>query len=928
VKEDSESASTVVRRGAYFEIRLSRTVTRIEDATAVELSNISTQIAAIQQEHAPLGARVDFVTGAAQPLMVRVTPIAEPTGLLALPGFVPGQEAPFVEVVRAGLAQANGSDLVVAFLLASGVREIEDDLADALSRGAEIRVLTGDYLGTTEPEGLAALLRLMDDSGRLKVKLYCCPKGQVFHAKAYLFIAGEGSAAYIGSSNLSRSARRAGIEWNLRAVEAQSEFAAITERFTRLWEHSNSRVLTPELLEEYRKRRPAQRPVFEPADQVEVPSPHSIQRDALRMLAEARAQGKRRGLVVLATGLGKTLLSAFDFEATGFHRALFVAHREEILAQARAAWGRVLPERSIGRWSAGRREHEAEVVFASIQALSREGALTEIGADLFDYVVIDEFHHAGASTYKELIERLKPKFLLGLTATPQRADGADLLALCDGNLVFEAGLRKGLAERLLVPFRYYGLMDGVDYEQIPWRSGRFDEEALTRAVATREYAERALAALDERTSREGRRVLVFCCSVAHADFMAEHMRSRGIAAAAVHSQPSSAPRAESLRKFKAGELTALTAVDLFNEGLDVPDIDAVLMLRPTESPVIFLQQIGRGLRVNREREKPYLTVVDVVGNHRAFLSKLDALRVLLEDGRGRVELLRALREGSLVMPEGSSIDLDTEAIEVLELLCFREFERASRPEALAALPPMLLKLTHNDRNPILMLDRKGRPDTPVGDTEVEVDGRVYLFRFVKIAVNVAVEPGSKKNVLPDILRRWFGADAGWGSDSAKLSRRARGWRLEPAARGRAPIRHGVPWYRDLVVACGVGSLTHGEPERLIVAIRSAVNVDPLRHFVVNASGDSMDGGDTPIRDGDLVLCELAEGVSPAEVANTAALLGLYDGPEVIEAMIKVPVYEGGRWLLRSTAPGVSDRIVPPGYELRVIAKVRGPVVLA
>lgn len=922
------SGATVVRCGESFEVRLRREVTRVEDATAGELAELSRAIAEVQREHAPHGARVEFVTGAQRPLIARVTPLPGPGSLLALPGFVPGQEAPFVEVVRAGLKQARRADVLVAFLMASGVREIEDDLTDALARGAAVRVLTGDYLGTTEPEGLAALLRLMDETGRLQVKLYCCPAGQVFHAKAYLFVTGAGSAAYVGSSNLSRSALRAGIEWNLRAVEAQAEYAAIARRFTALWEHPNARLLTPELLAEYRERRPEQRPALEPVDRVEPPRPHAIQGEALARLAEVRAQGKRRGLVVLATGLGKTLLSAFDFEATGLRRALFVAHREEILAQARAAWGRVLPERSIGRWSAGSRERAAELVFASIQSLSQDGALAALAPDLFDYVVIDEFHHAAAETYRRLLAHLQPRFMLGLTATPVRADGADLLALCDGNLVFEAGLRRGLAQRLLVPFRYYGLLDGVDYAQIPWRSGRFDEEALTRAVSTRESADRVLAALAERAPGAGGRVVVFCCSVAHADFMAAALRERGIAAAAVHSQPTSAPRAESLRRFKAGELTALTAVDLFNEGLDVPDIDAVLMLRPTESPVIFLQQIGRGLRVNRERDKPFLTVVDVVGNHRAFLSKLDALRVLLEDGRDRIAILRALREGSLAMPEGSSIDLAVEAIEMLEILCAREFERASRADVLAMTPPLRLKLTHNATNPILILDRRARPDTPVGDTEVDVDGETYVLRFVKIAVNVATRPGSKGNVLPDLLRGWFGEDAGWGDDVVVLARRAGRWRLEPAPDARAPIRHGVPIYRDLAVACGLGPLTHGEPRADVVAIRSASPVDPRRHFVVRAHGDSMDGGAAPIRDGDLVLCEWARDARLDEVAGAATLLVVVDGPERSEAVIKVPRRRDGQWVLASEAPGVPDRIVAADRAVRVIARVRGTVVLA
>jgi superfamily II DNA or RNA helicase/SOS-response transcriptional repressor LexA len=652
-----------------------------------------------------------------------------------------------------------------------------------------------------------------------------------------------------------------------------------------------------------------------------------IQADALRALAEARGRGERRGLVVLATGLGKTLLSAFDFAATRFWRALFVAHREEILEQACAQWGRVLPDRSRGLWVAGRREKGAELVFASIQALTRPGTLESIDPRDFDYVVIDEFHHAAASTYQKLLRHVQPRYLLGLTATPERGDGAELLALCDDNLVYRAGLRAGLDARLLVPFHYYAVMDAVDYAPIPWRSGRFDEAELTRALATREHAEAALAALDARTSRDSRRALVFCCSVAHADFMAEFLRGQGIAAAAVHSRATSATRTDALRKFKAGELVALTAVDLFNEGLDVPDIDAVLMLRPTESPVVFLQQIGRGLRVNRERAKQHLTVVDMVGNHRSYLDRLDALRFLLAGDRSRTAVLQALRSGTLEQPSGCEIHLPTEFVDVLEQLCVREREAESRAAVLALNPPMRLKVTHNARNPILVLDRSHRPDTPAGETEVEADGELYSFRFVKHFINVATRTGSEDNVLPDLLRSWFGAEAGWGKDFVALSFRRGRWRLEPVRASAAPIRHGVRYFPDLAVACGVGPLAHGEPDERRVAVRTDVAVDPKRHFVVRAGGDSMAGGEAPIHDGDLVLCEWARDLPLADVAGRPCVLVIHDGPEHVEVVLKTPIRDGHQWLLRSQAPGFRDRTIPEGAEVRVMARALGSVLL-
>ncbi|WAS98594.1 DEAD/DEAH box helicase family protein [Nannocystis punicea] len=925
----ANASASAWRCGPGIQVRPRRSLRAIEEATQAELWDIFALVAAVQREHLPDGGRVEFVSGAGEALVVELRPIARTPGLPALPGFVPGQEEHLVDVLRAGLQLAARIDIVVAFVMLSGLREIEEDLARALDRGARVRLLTGDTLSITEPEALAALLALASGREGLEVRMFCCPRGQTFHAKAYVFVAhDDGGVAYVGSSNLSRSALREGVEWNLRAVAEQAEFAAIRERFAALWGDPRSRLLTPRLLAEYRARRPAEPPVIEAFDAPPPPpTPHALQREALVRLDMSRRSGDARGLVVLATGLGKTLLSAFDFAATGWPRALFVAHREEILQQAMSAWGRVLPDRALGRWFGGERDDGAEVVFASIQALTRADALADVPADRFEYVVIDEFHHAAAPTYQQLLQQLRPKYLLGLTATPERGDGAELLALCHGNLVFRAGLSVGLEAGLLTPFHYHAIRDDVDYEQIPWRSGRFDEAALTRAVATREHAGAALRALDDHAPRADRRALVFCCSVAHADFMAEFLRGEGIPAEAVHSGPTSAPRRESLRRFAAGELAALTAVDLFNEGLDVPEIDAVLMLRPTESPVVFLQQIGRGLRLGRERPKPHLTVVDVVGNHRTFLHKLDALRALLDAGAGRVEVLRGLRSGALALPAGCVLELPTVVIDLLEQLCAREREADSRGAVLAVVPPLRLKVNHNKTDPILMLDRQRRPDTPEGEVEVEVDGEPYLLRFVKVAVNVATRPGAKDNVLPDILRGWFGPHAGWGRDFVVLARRKGRWRLEPARDAAAPIRRGVPFYRDLALAAGVGPWTHGEPRAEVAAIRATDAVDPRRHFVASVEGDSMDGGDAPIRDGDLVLCEWARDLSLAEVAGHSCVLVLVEGPELSEVVLKIPVQAGGAWVLRSRNPAFPDRRIGAG-EVWVVARVLGPVVLA
>jgi superfamily II DNA or RNA helicase len=271
------------------------------------------------------------------------------------------------------------------------------------------------------------------------------------------------------------------------------------------------------------------------------------------------------------------------------------------------------------RYTGETKDPDAEVVFASIQTLSRRPHLERFAPADFDYIVIDEFHHAAAASYRRLIAHFRPKFLLGLTATPERTDGGDLLALCQQNLVYRCDLVEGVRKELLAPFHYFGVPDEVDYTNIPWRSTRFDEEALTSAVATQRRAENAL---EQLRTRGGSRALGFCVSQRHADFMARFFQDRGLRAVAVHSGATSAPRAPSLEQLAAGDLDIVFAVDMFNEGVDLPDLDTVLMLRPTESKILWLQQFGRGLR--RVPGKT-LKVIDYIGNHRVFLLKPQTL---------------------------------------------------------------------------------------------------------------------------------------------------------------------------------------------------------------------------------------------------------------------------------------------------------------
>ncbi len=577
--------------------------------------------------------------------------------------LISGGEDALQAHLRPLIDRAQSVDLAVSFLMTSGAQLVLPHLRNLLERGGRLRLLTGDYLGVTEP----AALRMMQDL-EYDRHLYIFQADHIpFHPKAWMFSFADDTGALIaGSSNLSRSALTEGVEWNLRHFDRLDALPLKSARaaFEKLLARPEVVDLSPDWVDSYEARRiaplPLQSGVQGEADE-DAPEPHAIQKEALQALVATRAKGYRAGLVVLATGLGKTFLAAFDSQPA--KRVLFVAHREEILTQAMAAFRAIRPNARLGRFGGGVKDFDADVLFASIQTLSQTAHLNRFSPDDFDYIVVDEFHHSAATTYRRLIDHFTPRFLLGLTATPDRSDGGDLLGLCEENLVYECDLWSGIDRELLSPFNYFGVPDPVEYAQIPWRSGRFDEAALTEAVATQARAENALEQLERRG---GRKAIGFCVSRRHADFMAEFSLERGLRAVAVHSGEKSAPRASALKALEDGDLDIVYAVDMFNEGVDVPSIDTVMMLRPTESPVIWLQQLGRGLR--RSAEKTHLSVIDYIGNHRIFLTKA---RTLLRVGAGEGALriaLEKLERQDISFPTGCEVTYELEALNILKAL--------------------------------------------------------------------------------------------------------------------------------------------------------------------------------------------------------------------------------------------------------------------
>lgn len=574
---------------------------------------------------------------------------------------------------------ASEIEITVSFIQISGLVLLFDPLLDALNNNASIKLLTSDYLSITNPDALRQLLLLQERGA--KIKVFECNKNISFHMKSYIFVKTKEKSivegcAYIGSNNISRTALLSGHEWCLRHDYefpddsiAAKEFSNIRAEFLHIFNHYSSKELSNEWIDAYQLRylKNNKKKLLFAVENDEtiddVPDeiiPNSMQVLALQALSASREQGFQRGLVVLATGMGKTWLSAFDVKQLNAKKVLFVAHREEILLQAERTFIQLLSNADTGLYNGFIRQLKADYLFASIQTIGREEHLKKFSPEHFDYIVVDEFHHASAPTYKNLLAYFQPKFLLGLTATPERSDQADILSLCDNNLVFECNLVNGIDEKILVPFDYYGIYDRyVDYDEIPWRNGRFDPTLLDNAFATQK---RANHIFENWQAKKQSRTLAFCVSKKHADYMAQYFSNKGFNSVAVYSN-SIVRRNEALSLLAGGQIDIIFSVDLFNEGTDLPSIDTILMLRPTESKILFLQQLGRGLRQSKETNKEKLLVIDFIGNHNSFLNKPAGLF----DASNVKNIVRNISEG-IKLAKGCFINYEPELVEFWNVL--------------------------------------------------------------------------------------------------------------------------------------------------------------------------------------------------------------------------------------------------------------------
>ncbi|MTI64979.1 MAG: NgoFVII family restriction endonuclease [Firmicutes bacterium] len=575
--------------------------------------------------------------------------------------------------IKNAIKKAEKIDIIVSFLMESGVKYLQNDLKYIVDKDIPIRIITGNYLNITQPSALYLLKSILGEKADIR---FYSDSSRSFHTKAYIFEYKDGGDIFIGSSNISKSAMTSGIEWNYRITKEghEKDFEIYQNTFEDLFLNYTI-IVNDEELERYSKnwKRPK---VYNQIEEIngkthddeldnttQLFKPRGAQIEALYNLKKKREEGINKGLIVAATGVGKTFLAAFD--SLNYEKILFIAHREEILIQSEETFRKVRPEAKTGFFMNVKRNNKADIIFASVQTLGKNKYLNEetFKKDYFDYIIIDEFHHAVAGNYKNIIEYFNTQFMLGLTATPDRLDNKDVYELCDYNLIYEASLKAAINKGWLVPFRYYGIYDdSIDYNKIDIKKGKYNGKELEEALSINK---RAKLIFKNYNKYKSKRALGFCTSKKHAEFMARFFNKNGIKACSVYSGDKGKyclKRNEAIDKLRSGELKIIFSVDIFNEGLDIKAVDMVLFLRPTESPTVFLQQLGRGLR--KYNNKKYLNVLDFIGNFK----KANLIPFLLKGNRDAInkKSLKNIIPTEEELPEDCYIDFDFRLVDMFK----------------------------------------------------------------------------------------------------------------------------------------------------------------------------------------------------------------------------------------------------------------------
>lgn len=617
------------------------------------------------------------------------------------------------------IESASSICILTSFTMRSGVSFLANHLKKAAERCADIKICTGDYLYITQPEALDALLDIHEN---IEIRIWRS-NGTSFHPKAYLFQNESHDCFIVGSSNLSRSALSNGVEWNLSVSNESDNYNEALEQFLHLFYADQTVPLNNQTLENYRinyasyhikhPNLSAKWSEMEEKDLM-LPSekeielwpkvvireeqetygeikPRFAQLDALEELNKTLEEDYSKALVVMATGLGKTYLAGFF--AQKFKKVLFIAHLEEILHQARNSFYQIMPERTGGIYNGKQKEENAVTIFASIYTLSMQRHLKAFEPDEFDLIIVDEFHHAAADSYQRVLNYFQPDFLLGITATPDRNDNKDVYAICDGNVAFRLDFLEAIERKWLAPFKYYGVYDDTDYSQITWLGNRYDEEELLHLQLRDDMAEKILQAwLDKKQTR----TIGFCSSIRQANFLSNYFNSKGFKTVALHSKQINIGRQDAIQKLAGGELDVIFTVDLFNEGVDIPAVDTLLFVRPTESLTVFTQQIGRGLRLYDS--KSHCTVIDLIGNYRNADIKLSLFDTSEKGSNKTLEPM---------LPELCEMNLDVQVINLLQ-----EMTKKKQPRKEKLLQDFQeLKLELGRRPTYLEMHLKGAADS-------------------------------------------------------------------------------------------------------------------------------------------------------------------------------------------------------------------------
>lgn len=597
------------------------------------------------------------------------------TGLVAPWLFTAGKGTPsLLSELRRELAATEQVDMLVSFITVSGVRKLRDVLQAATATGADgepptrIRVLTTTYIGATEMAAVDELARLPG----CEVRISLDGRRTRLHAKAWIFHRRTGfGSAYVGSANMTGAALAGGLEWTVKFTQrAQADlYARAVAHFDTLWEDSEFQRYDPDDLTH---REALSRALGREAGITQPSSlnsffelqPKTYQQEMLEQLDVERRHGRCRNLVVAATGTGKTVVAAFDYRRISQQighrpRLLFVAHRREILEQALRTYREVLRDGAFGQLLTGQHDPDGyDYLFATIDSLSSRNLVDRLGADYWHTVVVDECHRIAGDRFRALVSEVEPQVLLGLTATPERTDGQPIApyfdARPDGSPAVELRLWDALELQLLAPFEYYACNDETDFSSVPWNKVG-EQQAVSALVSNNDVRARAVLREWQRLTPDPRlaRAIVFCVSVDHAQFMAGYLQRAGLPVAVVTGNTPADVRTQAVRDLSAGNLCALVTVDLFNEGVDLPMVDTLVMLRPTQSALLFQQQLGRGLRLHASKES--CLVLDFVGHHNTEF-RYDRLLSTIT-GLSKRELIDGVEHGFSSLPAGCHIQL-------------------------------------------------------------------------------------------------------------------------------------------------------------------------------------------------------------------------------------------------------------------------------